>query len=97
MCGIAGVLRLSTDMPVDAVVLARMTGALVHRGPDDEGLFVSPARACGLGARRLSIIDLAGGHQPICNEAGDVWVVQNGETQSDPGRYLQVRCPAHWR
>ena len=79
MCGIAGVLRLSTDMPVDAVVLARMTGALVHRGPDDEGLFVSPARACGLGARRLSIIDLAGGHQPICNEAGDVWVVQNGE------------------
>lgn len=79
MCGIAGALRLSTDAPVDAAVLAGMTGALTHRGPDDEGLFVSPAAACGLGARRLSIIDLAGGHQPLCNETGDIWVAQNGE------------------
>ncbi len=79
MCGIAGVLRLSTDAPVDAAVLARMTGALTHRGPDDEGLFVSPTAVCGLGARRLSIIDLAGGHQPLCNETGDIWVAQNGE------------------
>ena len=79
MCGISGALRLSTDAPVEEAVLARMTGALTHRGPDDEGLFVSPAAACGLGARRLSIIDLAGGHQPLCNETGDIWVVQNGE------------------
>ena len=79
MCGIAGVLRLSTDALVDAAVLAGMTGALTHRGPDDEGLFVSPAAACGLGARRLSIIDLAGGHQPLCNETGAIWAAQNGE------------------
>ena len=79
MCGIAGVLRLFTDAPVDAAVLAGMTGALTHRGPDDEGLFVSPTAVCGLGARRLSIIDLAGGHQPLCNETGDIWVAQNGE------------------
>ena len=91
MCGIAGVLRLSTDAPVDAAVLARMTGALTHRGPDDEGLFVSPAAACGLGTRRLSIIDLAGGHQPLCNETSDIWVAQNGEIYN----YKPLR--ANWR
>lgn len=79
MCGIAGALRLSTDAPVDAAALAGMAGALIHRGPDDEGVFVSPTGACGLGVRRLAIIDLAGGRQPLSNETGDVWVVQNGE------------------
>lgn len=87
MCGIAGILCIQTNAPVDAEALARMTGALVHRGPDDEGLFVSPAGDCGLGARRLSIIDLAGGHQPLSNadcprrgsKNGACWVVQNGE------------------
>ena len=87
MCGIAGILRIYTSAPVDAEALARMTGALVHRGPDDEGLFVSPTGDCGLGARRLSIIDLAGGHQPLnnahCPRQGPgnraCWVVQNGE------------------
>ena len=67
MCGIAGILRIHTSTPVDAEALARMTGALVDRGPDDEGLFVSPTGDCGLGARRLSIIDLAGGDQPLNN------------------------------
>jgi asparagine synthase (glutamine-hydrolysing) len=58
-----------------------MTGAMLHRGPDEEGFLVSDPRAPGLalGMRRLSIIDIAGGHQPIWNEAGDVAVVMNGE------------------
>lgn len=79
MCGIAGILRWRSDAPVDGDALAAMTGALIHRGPDEEGLFLSPTTACGLGARRLSIIDLAGGRQPLSNEDGSCWVVQNGE------------------
>ncbi|OLC28321.1 MAG: asparagine synthase (glutamine-hydrolyzing) [Armatimonadetes bacterium 13_1_40CM_64_14] len=54
-----------------------MCAALIHRGPDDEGCYVG--QGVGLGMRRLSIIDLAGGHQPLCNEDGSVWVVFNGE------------------
>src|SRR3982751_4985105 len=72
MCGIAGLLGA-----VDRDALVAMRDALVHRGPDDEGLFLDgPA---GLAARRLSIIDLAHGHQPISTEDGSVTVVQNGE------------------
>lgn len=76
MCGIAGI--LGTDRaPVDPALLARMTDALRHRGPDDEGHYC--AGPIGLGQRRLSIIDLATGHQPLSNEDGSVWVVFNGE------------------
>ena len=72
MCGIAGLLGSP-----DREALAAMRDTMVHRGPDDEGLFVDgPA---GLAARRLSIIDLAHGHQPISTEDGSVTVVQNGE------------------
>jgi len=56
-----------------------MAGQLVHRGPDDEGFYVDPQGRCGLGFRRLSIIDLATGNQPQSNESGSVWVVFNGE------------------
>src|SRR6266850_474366 len=76
MCGIAGAYRLD-GAPVDRDLLRRMTSVLAHRGPDGEGLHLDgPA---GLGHRRLSIIDLAGGAQPIANEDGTVWVVCNGE------------------
>lgn len=95
MCGIAGILRLFTDAPVDAAVLARMTGALTHRGPDDEGLFVSPSAACGLGVRRLSIIDLAGGRQPLSNESGAIWVVQNGEIYNYKSLRAQLEAHGH--
>src|SRR5437867_3293159 len=54
-----------------------MTGLISHRGPDDSGLYLD--RELALGFARLSIIDLSGGHQPMCNEAGDIWVVFNGE------------------
>jgi asparagine synthase (glutamine-hydrolysing) len=76
MCGITGYASLSTA-PSDAARLARMVRTLRHRGPDDTGLFVDGAIA--LGAARLSIIDVAGGHQPISIDDGAVTVVQNGE------------------
>jgi asparagine synthase (glutamine-hydrolysing) len=75
MCGIAGI--ASSKGAPDLEAVARMSATLVHRGPDDEGLFHRGPVA--LAARRLSIIDLAHGHQPIANEDGSVVVVQNGE------------------
>src|SRR6266849_1975370 len=77
MCGICGLAVLDGAGPVDRRLLAAMSAALVHRGPDDEGAVLDGP--VGLAARRLSIIDLAGGHQPIANEDGTVHVVQNGE------------------
>jgi len=75
MCGICGFVGLN-----DEPLLRRMTRRLVHRGPDDEGFYFDGSdRGVGLGMRRLSIIDLAGGHQPIANEDHTVWVVFNGE------------------
>ncbi|HMC21784.1 MAG TPA: asparagine synthase (glutamine-hydrolyzing) [Thermoanaerobaculia bacterium] len=76
MCGIAGILSLD-GRPVVAEDVQNMCDAIVHRGPDDQGLFVRPD--VGLGMRRLSIIDLQTGQQPISNEDGSVWVVFNGE------------------
>ena len=76
MCGISGIFD-SAGAPVDRRLLERMTEALGHRGPDGNGYFV--ADAVGLGHRRLSIIDVEGGAQPICNEDATVHVVFNGE------------------
>ena len=77
MCGICGELSPDPRRPVSAERVRAMCGRLAHRGPDDEGVHVEGEMA--LGARRLSIIDLAGGHQPLSNEDGSVWVAQNGE------------------
>jgi asparagine synthase (glutamine-hydrolysing) len=76
MCGIAGVVRWD-QTPVTEQEIRAMCQMMVHRGPDEEGVFLGPGVA--LGMRRLSIIDLAGGQQPICNEDRTVWVVFNGE------------------
>ncbi len=76
MCGIAGIMSWGAQ-PVYTTELRAMCGAISHRGPDDEGFYVS--RGVGLGMRRLSIIDLATGQQPVCNEDATVWVVFNGE------------------
>ncbi len=75
MCGITGYLLM--DGGAKAPDLHRMNSALIHRGPDDEGYYEQPG--IGLAVRRLSIIDLETGHQPISNEAGTVWTVYNGE------------------
>ena len=77
MCGICGKLNFDREKQVPARLLKGMADAIVHRGPDDEGFYASGP--VGLGFRRLSIIDLAGGHQPLSNEDGTVWIVFNGE------------------
>jgi asparagine synthase (glutamine-hydrolysing) len=81
MCGICGIFNYSgTQNGVNQDILIRMRDTMVHRGPDDAGLFIAPDGKLGLGFRRLSIIDLsAAGHQPMCNEDGTVWIVFNGE------------------
>ena len=83
MCGIAGFVdkdlhgRAEANAAASRALVRSMCDVIRHRGPDDEGVFVGDG--AGLGMRRLSIIDLAGGHQPIQNEDGSVWVVFNGE------------------
>src|SRR5882724_6003807 len=77
MCGIAGVVYQDRERPVPEDLVRGMCTALRHRGPDDEGLYVRGA--VGLGMRRLSIIDLSGGQQPIVNEDGSKVIVFNGE------------------
>ena len=76
MCGIAGFVTLEPNSLPDAV-LARMTGAIAHRGPDGERFYRDPHAS--LGHRRLSIIDVAAGHQPMTSESGQLWIVYNGE------------------
>jgi len=77
MSGITGSFHFATDAPINPQVIERMNRAMVHRGPDDEGYFHAPRAS--LAMRRLSIIDRAGGHQPIANEDQTIWVVFNGE------------------
>jgi asparagine synthase (glutamine-hydrolysing) len=77
MCGICGIFNRERTFGVDRDTLRRMNQRIVHRGPDDEGLFVESN--VGLAMRRLSIIDVKTGHQPIANEDESVWIVYNGE------------------
>ena len=79
MCGICGVVRVGGGGPevVESGVLDAMTDAMAHRGPDDRGTVMLPGMA--FGARRLSIVDVAGGHQPFASEDERVWGMQNGE------------------
>ncbi len=77
MCGICGVYEYASEQSVDRARLERMNRTLLHRGPDEEGTFLRPQ--IGLAMRRLRIIDLAGGSQPIANEDETVWIVFNGE------------------
>jgi asparagine synthase (glutamine-hydrolysing) len=77
MCGIAGVVSTTRETNISEALVHRMCEQIVYRGPDDEGLYV--ADGAGFGMRRLSIIDLAGGHQPVFNEDRTAWTVFNGE------------------
>ncbi|MGH7127930.1 MAG: asparagine synthase (glutamine-hydrolyzing), partial [Planctomycetaceae bacterium] len=100
MCGLTGAVWSGEHEPLSDAVLRRMTDVLAHRGPDDAGLYFSPqsrgvsARSDGgpcaaLGFRRLSIIDLEGGHQPLSNEDGTIWIIFNGEIYN----YRELRPP----
>lgn len=86
MCGICGVFRL--DGPADAGALSAMRAALTHRGPDDEGEHLEGG--VGLGFRRLSILDLEGGHQPMSTDDGRYWIVFNGEIYNHPQLKAQL-------
>jgi asparagine synthase (glutamine-hydrolysing) len=93
MCGIAGIVNSEVGARVDAETVRLMCNAIVHRGPDDEGFYVRGG--VGLGMRRLSIIDLAGGHQPIHNEDRSVWVVFNGEIYNFPELRRDLESRGH--
>ena len=77
MCGICGIYHFGDRRPADERLVREMTGVIVHRGPDDDGFHFDGA--LGMGMRRLSIIDLDGGAQPIASESGRVTTVFNGE------------------
>ena len=77
MCGICGAFHRDSNFQVERGVLAGMNLQIVHRGPDDEGMFIGGN--VGLAMRRLSIIDLQNGHQPMANEDQNLWTVYNGE------------------
>lgn len=95
MCGIAGAVWNRPDAALTPEVLRQMTSVIAHRGPDDDGVYFSPGASavgsawCGLGFRRLSIIDLAGGHQPLSNEDETIWITFNGEIYN----YRELREP----
>jgi asparagine synthase (glutamine-hydrolysing) len=92
MCGIAGIVD-GTPGSVDTQTIHRMCQAIVYRGPDDEGIFVKDG--VGLGMRRLSIIDLSGGHQPVFNEDRTVWIVFNGEIYNFPELRKELEGRGH--
>src|SRR5438034_7169368 len=98
MCGICGQYNFIRNEPVEPDTIRRMTETIVHRGPDEEGYFISGP--VGLGFRRLSIIDLAGGHQPMSDAEETVWLIFNGEIYNfkelraeleERGRYFRTR------
>ncbi|MFC2163397.1 asparagine synthase (glutamine-hydrolyzing) [Acidobacteriota bacterium] len=82
MCGICGIANPGTGKVISSSLLSSMCDKIVHRGPDDEGYFVD--EDIGLGSRRLSIIDVEGGHQPLSNEDSSIWVAHNGEVYNFP-------------
>src|SRR5580693_2599552 len=93
MCGIAGIIGKKNESRIDGEAIHRMCQAIVYRGPDDEGIFVK--NHTGLGMRRLSVIDLSGGHQPIFNEDRTVWVVFNGEIYNFPELRKDLESRGH--
>lgn len=93
MCGIAGIVTWEKGRIVPSSVVHRMCETIVHRGPDDEGIYADGG--VGLGMRRLSIIDLAGGHQPVHNEDKTVWIVFNGEIFNFPDLRKDLERRSH--
>ncbi|MCB9102551.1 MAG: asparagine synthetase B, partial [Anaerolineales bacterium] len=79
MCGIAGIYALD-GAPIERADVEAQINTLIHRGPNQGAVYLSPHGDCGLGIRRLSIIDVAGGRQPLVNEDGCLHMVYNGET-----------------
>jgi asparagine synthase (glutamine-hydrolysing) len=93
MCGIAGQFNFERREPVERETIVRMARSIAHRGPDDEGFFISGP--VGLGFRRLSIIDLAGGHQPMSDAQGTVWLIFNGEIYNYKELRAELQSKGH--
>ena len=93
MCGICGVFEFEQGREIPQGLIRRMADTIIHRGPDDEGVFVGPG--IGLGFRRLSIIDVKGGHQPISNEDQRIWVMFNGEIYNYPELRRELIARGH--
>src|SRR6476660_7059056 len=93
MCGIAGMVSSDRTRRIDEALVRQMCNAITYRGPDDEGILAQ--RNTGLGMRRLSIIDLAGGHQPIFNEDRSSWIVFNGEIYNFPELRPELEARGH--
>jgi asparagine synthase (glutamine-hydrolysing) len=93
MCGIYGLVCLTPAAAIDRHLLERMSTLMIHRGPDDQGCYVSDTAAIGM--QRLSILDLQGGHQPISNEDGTVWVVCNGEIYNYQELQRELKARGH--
>ena len=82
MCGICGIVHKERNKIVPPSLVESMCRTIIHRGPDDQGVYTE--KNIGLGARRLSIIDVEGGHQPLSNEDQSIWVAHNGEVYNFP-------------
>src|ERR1700678_1216317 len=93
MCGICGIFFSDRDAHVKADVLSTMNSRITHRGPDDDGFFVE--ENVGLAMRRLSIIDVKSGHQPLANENQDVWIVYNGEIYNHAELRADLEAKGH--
>jgi asparagine synthase (glutamine-hydrolysing) len=93
MCGICGIFEYERREAIPQELVHRMNETIVHRGPDDEGIYTGPG--IGFGFRRLSIIDLSGGHQPISNEDGTLWVMLNGEIYNYPELRKELEARGH--
>ncbi|MGE5399294.1 MAG: asparagine synthase (glutamine-hydrolyzing) [Ignavibacteriales bacterium] len=93
MCGIFGVFNYKNNEPVDINLLKNSTRLISHRGPDGEGYYFDQDAGVGFGHRRLSIIDLDTGDQPMCNEDGSIWITFNGEIYNykEIRKYLQSK------
>jgi asparagine synthase (glutamine-hydrolysing) len=93
MCGISGIFEFDRREVMPQEIVRRMNDTITHRGPDDEGIYCD--KGLGFGFRRLSIIDLAGGHQPISNEDGRLWVMLNGEIYNYPELRRELEGKGH--
>ena len=93
MCGICGIFHPDPRLRVERDTLAEMNSQIVHRGPDDDGFFVEGN--VGLAIRRLSIIDVKTGHQPISNEDDSLWIVYNGEIYNHQELRAQLQSRGH--
>lgn len=95
MCGIAGTFAFNSHQPVCKEMLEQMTTSIQHRGPDGAGYYYSRDGSLGFGHRRLSIIDLTTGDQPMCNEDGTIWITFNGEIYNYRELRAQLKARGH--